>query len=71
MTFSFKESLTTAAIRTVFGIFCVDTTLNIGEFYLTTMTFEHRKLIETTTGQHPKMPGPAMIHIHQDENQFY
>ena len=37
------------------GIFCIDTTFNFGEFYLTTTPFKQ----------------PAMIHIHQDENQFY
>jgi hypothetical protein len=69
--FQLKEIVDNCCNPDSFGIFCVDTTFNIGEFYLTTTTFEHRKLIETTTGQHPKMPGPAIIHIHQDENQFY
>ena len=40
-----------------FGVLCVDTTFNVGEFYLTTTTFENRKLFEITTGKYPKIPG--------------
>ena len=47
-----------------FGVFCVYTTFNVGEFYLTITT-------GITTGKHPKIPGPAMLHVHQDENEFY
>ena len=45
-----------------YGIFGIDVTYNIGDFYVTTTTYEHLALIDKATGNHPVFPGPMMVH---------
>ena len=50
-----------------YGIFGIDVTYNIGDFYVTTTTYKHLSLIDKATGNHPVFPGPMMVHT--DEKQ--
>ena len=53
-----------------FGVFAIDTTYNVGDFYVTSTVYPHIKLESRSTGTAPYLPGPAMLHIKQDESQF-
>ena len=53
-----------------FGVFSIDTTYNVGDFYVTSTAYPHMKLQSLATGAAPYLPGPAMLHIKQDESQF-
>ena len=53
-----------------FTPFTIDTTFNVGSFYVTTTTYKHLKLIDHRTGKHPSLPGPALFHRRQDTGQF-
>ena len=53
-----------------FQAFTVDTTFNVGPFYVTTSTYKHLKLIDRRSGKHPNLPGPALFHTRQDTGQF-
>ena len=54
----------------MFTPFTIDTTLNVGSFYVTTRTYKHLKLIDHRTGKHPSLPGPALFHRRQDTGLF-
>jgi hypothetical protein len=45
-----------------FGILTVDTTFNLGEFYVTVVAYPHLMLQDVRTGKHPTMIGPVLIH---------
>ena len=53
-----------------FGVFSIDTTYNVGDFYVTSTVYPHIKLESRSTGTTPYLPGPAMLHVKQDESQF-
>ena len=53
-----------------FGVFSIDTTYNVGDFYVTSTVYPHIKLESRSTGAAPYLPGPAMLHVKQDESQF-
>lgn len=53
-----------------FGVFSNDTTYNVGDFYVTSTVYPHIKLESWSTGTGPYLPGPAMLHVKQDESRF-
>ena len=54
-----------------YGIFGIDVTYNIGDFYVTTTTYEHLALIDKATGNHPVFPGPMMVHTDEKQETFH
>lgn len=54
----------------LFTPFTIDTTFNVGAFYVTTTTYKHLKLVDQRSGKHPSLPGPALFHLRQDTGQF-
>ena len=53
-----------------FTPFTIDTTFNVGPFYVTTTTYKHLKLVDQRSGKNPSLPGPALFHVKQDTGQF-
>ena len=51
-----------------FGVFSIDTTYNVGDFYVTSTAYPHIKLQSRSAGSAPFLPGPAMLHVKQDES---
>ena len=49
-----------------FGILSVDTTYNLGDFYVTLTTYPHLMLQDVNTGKHPTMVGPVLVHQQTD-----
>ena len=54
-----------------YGIFGIDVTYNIGDFYVTTTTYEHLALIDKATGNHPVFLGPMMVHTDEKQETFH
>ena len=54
-----------------YGIFGIDVTYSIGDFYVTTTTYEHLALIDKATGNHPVFPGPMMVHTDEKQETFH
>ena len=54
-----------------YGIFGIDITYNIGDFYVTTTTYKHLSLIDKATGNHPVFPGPMMVHTDEKQETFH
>ena len=44
------------------SILSIDTTFNIGEFYVTSTTYQSSKFYNTEIGKRTNLPGPAMFH---------
>ena len=53
-----------------FGVLTVDTTFNLGEFYVTIVTYPQLMLQDVRTGKHPTMVGPVLIHQQTDFPSF-
>ena len=53
-----------------FTPFTIDTTFNVGPFYVTTTTYKHLKLVDQRSEKNPSLPGPALFHVKQDTGQF-
>ena len=51
-------------------VFCVDTTFNIGNFYVTATTYKNLLLIDDKYGGHPTMLGPCMLHMQRKQESF-
>lgn len=45
-----------------FGILTVDTTYNLGDFYVTALTYPHLMLQDVTTKRSPLLLGPVLVH---------
>jgi len=52
------------------SVFCVDTTFNIGHFYVTATTYKHLLLTDAKYDSHPTMLGPCMLHMRQKQDSF-
>ena len=52
------------------SVFCVDTTFNIGHFYVTATTHKHLLLTDANYGSHPTMLGPCMLHMRRKQDSF-
>ena len=49
-----------------FGVLTVDTTFNLGEFYVTVIAYPQLMLQDVSTEKHPTMIGPVLIHQQTD-----
>ena len=52
------------------SVLSIDTTFNVGQFYVTSTTYQNPKFINQRTGKFVNVPGPALFHVRQDETQF-
>lgn len=52
------------------SVLSIDTTFNVGQFYVTSTTYQNQKFINQRTGKFVNLPGPALFHVRQDETQF-
>ena len=52
------------------SILSIDTTYNVGNFYVTSTTYQSSKFIQTRTGKPAVLPGPAMFHVRKSEKDF-
>lgn len=53
-----------------FSIFTIDTTYNLGDFYVTPTTYQHLLLEDSTSGKHPHFLGPILIHYKKNFSAF-
>ena len=49
---------------------CIDTTFNVGNFYVTPTTYKHGLLIDRDYGRPPTMLGPTMIHMQRKRETY-
>ena len=55
-----------------YSVLGIDTTFNISKSrYLTPTVYNNRKLIDRQSGNHPTMPGPAMLHNKMNSSTFW
>ena len=52
------------------SVLSIDTTFNVGKFYVTSTTYQNKKFVNERTGKYVNLPGPALFHVRQDEAQF-
>ena len=52
------------------SVLSIDTTFNVGQFYITSTTYQNPKFINQRTGKFVNVTGPALFHVRQDETQF-
>ena len=45
-----------------FTVVCADTTYNLGDFYVTPLSYKHIMLEDIRTGRPPLLPGPVLVH---------
>lgn len=53
------------------SILCLDTTYNIGDFYVTPITFTRQGVILKRSGNPGIFPGPALFHQKRTGNEFF
>ena len=53
-----------------FSVLTVDTTFNLGDFFVTPMTYHHLMLEDVHTGNHPIMVGPMLVHQRMQFSTF-
>lgn len=51
-------------------VLSIDTTFNVGQFYVTSTTYQNAKFVNQRTGTLTNLLGPALFHVRQDESQF-
>ena len=51
------------------SILSIDTTYNVGDFYVTSTTYQSSKFIQTRTGKGAVLPGPTMLQTIQQSTQ--
>ena len=54
------------------GLFALYNRYNVQcwAIFLTTTCYKHLKLTDRKTGQHPSLPGPALLHVKENTGQF-
>ena len=52
------------------SVLSIDTTYNVGDYYVTSMTYQSSKFVHSRTGKPAILPGPAMFHIRRAEKDF-
>lgn len=65
------ETFCTHPIR--FSVFSIDSTFNIGNYYVTNTCFENLRVIhasEKYKSKHPVEMGPTFVHTHRDTNYY-
>ena len=53
-----------------YSILTADTTYNLGDFYVTPISYQHLKLEDITTGRHPTFIGPILVHQRKNYSAF-
>ena len=53
-----------------FSVLSIDTTFNIGDFYVTPTTYRHLLLEDRRTGKPPLLLGPTLIHTRKNSDTF-
>ena len=48
------------------NIFSIDTTYNVGEFYVMCTSYQSAKLYDVNTSKQANLPGPALFHVEKD-----
>ena len=48
----------------------IDTTFNVGNFYVTCTTYQSSKFVHSRTGKPAILPGPGMFHVRRSEKDF-
>ncbi|CAC5387951.1 MAD2 [Mytilus coruscus] len=57
-----------------FCFFSVDSTFNIGNYYVTNTCFENLRVVHASgkyKGRHPLEMGPTFVHTHHDEDSYF
>ena len=52
------------------SVLSIDNTYNVGDYYVTSMTYQSSKFVHSRTGKPAILPGPAMFHIRRAEKDF-
>ena len=52
------------------SVLSIDTTYNIGDFYMTSTTYQSSRLVHSRTRKPAVLPGPAMFHARKAEKDF-
>ena len=52
------------------SILGIDPTFNLGDFYVTITTYEHKMLVSKRTKKHPVFIGPCLIHLERDKAAY-
>lgn len=52
------------------SILSIDTTYNVGNFYVMCTTYQRSKFVYSRTGKPAILPGPAMFHVRRSEKDF-
>ena len=52
------------------SILFIDTTFNVGDFYVTSTTYQSSKFIHTRTSKAPVLPGPAALHCRKGSKDY-
>lgn len=52
------------------SVLSINTTFNVGKFYVTSTTYQNKRFVNERTGKYVNLPGPALFHLSQDEMQF-
>ena len=53
-----------------FSVLSVDTTFNLGDFYVTPTTYRHLMLADVQSGKHPAVIGPVLVHQQMKFSSF-
>ena len=53
-----------------FGILTADTTFDLGEFYVTRISYRHLMLEDIKSQKHPVVLGPVLVHQQKDFSSF-
>ena len=52
------------------SVLSIDTTYNVGDYYVTSTTYQSSKLVHSRTGKPAILLGPAMFHVRRAEKDF-
>lgn len=52
------------------SILSIDTTFNVGEFYVTSTTYTSKVVLNNKTGKPANLPGPAMFHTSKNRKDY-
>ena len=52
------------------SVLAVDTTFNICDMRITDTSYRNKRLLNRTTGKHPVLLGPVMLHFSKNEKIF-
>lgn len=66
----FKDILRFGTSEQNFSIINIDTTFNLGKFYVTYMTYKNISLYLKDVDKHPVFIGPVLIHLKRDKMSY-